>query len=232
MRRTISIENISFTRNCDIKITNAKSVTEASIWVMFISKNSDTLEIAENSLFNTPIIIPRCGFHSGQLISQTNCIHKIPGLSVNKTRAASPPASSSGAPRMCSASEKPSAPSCRRRRSRTPATRTSGPASHTASWPPTADARRAVWRRPPGSSSSVSTPLMGSRVVTPWASRCWTPTASGTSGCPRNVTWPASRTRRASRCTRRPTSRRREACCCPCSGAPEDPPRWSHSTYT
>ena len=30
---------------------------------MFISKNSDTLETAENSLFNSPIIIRRCGFH-------------------------------------------------------------------------------------------------------------------------------------------------------------------------
>ena len=49
---SISIENISFSRNCDIKITNAKSVTDATIWVMFISKNSDTLEIAEHSLFN------------------------------------------------------------------------------------------------------------------------------------------------------------------------------------
>ena len=51
---SISIENISFSRNCDIKITNAKSVTDATIWVMFISKNSDTLEIAEHSLFKGP----------------------------------------------------------------------------------------------------------------------------------------------------------------------------------
>ena len=63
MRRSISIENISFSRNCDMNITNAKSITDASIWVMFISKNSDTLEIAEHSLFYSPIIICCCGFH-------------------------------------------------------------------------------------------------------------------------------------------------------------------------
>ena len=60
---SISIENISFSRNCDIKITNAKSVTDASIWVMFISKNRDKLGIAEHSLFNSPMIILRYGFH-------------------------------------------------------------------------------------------------------------------------------------------------------------------------
>ena len=36
---------------------------DASIWVVFISKNSDKLEIAEHSLFNSPIIIRRCVFH-------------------------------------------------------------------------------------------------------------------------------------------------------------------------
>ena len=36
MHGSISIENISFSRNCYIKITNAKSVMDASIWVMFI----------------------------------------------------------------------------------------------------------------------------------------------------------------------------------------------------
>ena len=48
--------------NCDIKITKEKSVTDASMWVMFISKNSNT----------------------GQLISLTNPIHRIPGYFVNK----------------------------------------------------------------------------------------------------------------------------------------------------
>ena len=33
------------------------------MWVMFISKISDTLEIESHSLFNFSIIIPRCGFH-------------------------------------------------------------------------------------------------------------------------------------------------------------------------
>ena len=59
MRGCISIENISFTRNCDTEITNAKSVTDASIWVMFIHKISGTLEIAEHSLLNSSIIIRR-----------------------------------------------------------------------------------------------------------------------------------------------------------------------------
>ena len=86
MHGSISIENISFSRNCDIKTTNPKSVTDASVWVTSISKNSDTLEIAEPRLLNSPIIIPRYGFHfsSGQLISLTNPIHRIPGQFVNK----------------------------------------------------------------------------------------------------------------------------------------------------
>ena len=62
MHGSISIENKSFSRNCDIKTTNAKSVTDTSIWVMFISKNSDTLKIVY-SLLNSPIIIPQYGFH-------------------------------------------------------------------------------------------------------------------------------------------------------------------------
>ena len=63
MRRSFSIENISFSRNCDIKTTKAKSVTDASMWVMFIFKNRDTIEIAEHSLLNPPIIIRCYGFH-------------------------------------------------------------------------------------------------------------------------------------------------------------------------
>ena len=39
-----------------------KGIMDASIFVMFISKNSDTLEIAEHSLFNSPFIIRRCVF--------------------------------------------------------------------------------------------------------------------------------------------------------------------------
>ena len=45
MQISILIEAILFSRNCDNKTTNAKSVKDASIWLMFISKNSDTLEI-------------------------------------------------------------------------------------------------------------------------------------------------------------------------------------------
>ena len=63
MSVSISIEIISFSRNCDIKMLNAKSDTDASIWVIFISKNSDKLDIAKHSRFNSPIIIRRCGFH-------------------------------------------------------------------------------------------------------------------------------------------------------------------------
>ena len=54
MRGSILIENILFSRNCDIEIKNTKSITDASIWVVFISKNSNTLEKAEHSLFNSP----------------------------------------------------------------------------------------------------------------------------------------------------------------------------------
>ena len=63
MHRSISIANISLSRNLVIKVTDAKSVMDASLWVMFTSKNSDMLEIAEHSLFNSPIIIRCCGFH-------------------------------------------------------------------------------------------------------------------------------------------------------------------------
>ena len=45
-----------------LKQQNAKSVKDASIWVKFIPKNSNTLEI-EHSLLNSLIIIPRYGFH-------------------------------------------------------------------------------------------------------------------------------------------------------------------------
>ena len=55
-------KHVVFSRNCDINITNAKSITDASIWVKFICKNSDTLEI-EHCLLNAPIIIPHYGFH-------------------------------------------------------------------------------------------------------------------------------------------------------------------------
>ena len=45
-----------------LKQQNAKIITDASIWVKLISKNSNTLEI-ENSLLTSPTIISRYGFH-------------------------------------------------------------------------------------------------------------------------------------------------------------------------
>ena len=56
---------------------------DASIWVMFISKNSDTLEIAENNLFIL-LSFAAVDIISGQLISLTNPIHRIPGQFINK----------------------------------------------------------------------------------------------------------------------------------------------------
>ena len=59
MHGSILIENISFVI---LKQQNAKSIMDSSIWVKFISKNGNTLEI-EHSLPNSPIIIPCYGFH-------------------------------------------------------------------------------------------------------------------------------------------------------------------------
>ena len=85
MRKSISIERISFSRNCDIKTTNEKSVTDASIWVMFISKINNTLEIAEHIVSLTLLLsLAALDFISGQLISLTNPIHGILGQFVNK----------------------------------------------------------------------------------------------------------------------------------------------------
>ena len=44
MYGSISIEIKSFSKQCDIKTTNAKSVTDASIWVVFISKKATRLK--------------------------------------------------------------------------------------------------------------------------------------------------------------------------------------------
>ena len=78
MYEFISIENISFIQEMVIlKQQNAKSVSDASIWLTFIYKNSNTPEI-EHGQLNSPIII------SGQLTSLTNPVHKIPGHVVNK----------------------------------------------------------------------------------------------------------------------------------------------------
>ena len=61
-----------------------RSVTDASVWVIFISKNSDTLQIAEHYLFNSPVIIRRCGFHFRSTNLADKRGHRIPGQFVNK----------------------------------------------------------------------------------------------------------------------------------------------------
>ena len=45
-----------------MKTSNSKSVMNASIWVVYISKYSDMLEEVEHSLFNSPFILRRYGF--------------------------------------------------------------------------------------------------------------------------------------------------------------------------
>ena len=85
MRGSILIENISFSRNCDTKITHAKSVTDVSIWVMFIFKNSDTLDIAEHSLFNSTNIISHRGSHFRSTDLADKPIDRMPGQIVNKS---------------------------------------------------------------------------------------------------------------------------------------------------
>ena len=57
---------------------------DASIWVKFISKNSDMLEIAEHSLLNSPIIIFCDEFHFRSSDLANKVIHRILGLFVNK----------------------------------------------------------------------------------------------------------------------------------------------------
>ena len=49
-------------RYCDIKTTKCDSVTDPTIWVKFISKDSNMLQL-QYSLFNTPIIVSRYGFY-------------------------------------------------------------------------------------------------------------------------------------------------------------------------
>ena len=67
-----------------MKATNAKSVTYASIQVMFIFKYSDTVK-RENSLLDSPIVIPCYGFNFRSTdLALTNRIHRIPGQFVNK----------------------------------------------------------------------------------------------------------------------------------------------------
>ena len=73
-----------FSRNSDFskKKKNAKSITDAPIWVKSISKNSNTLRI-EHSLLNSLLSFPAMDFIAGPLILLTNPIHRILGLFVN-----------------------------------------------------------------------------------------------------------------------------------------------------
>ena len=59
-----------------------KRVTEVSIWVMFISKDSD-MRTLDNCL-KLLLTLLTMDFISGQLISLTNPIHGIPVQYVNK----------------------------------------------------------------------------------------------------------------------------------------------------
>ena len=69
-----SIENISFSRNCDIEIINTKSVMDASIRVVSISINSDMLEIAEHSLLKvTDHIAQTRPYDSKRVIEKWPC---------------------------------------------------------------------------------------------------------------------------------------------------------------
>ena len=83
MHGSTSIENISFSRNCDIKTKCEERHINTPIWVMFISKNSNTLEI-EHSLLNS-LSFPAMDFISVQLISLTNPIHSILAQFVHKS---------------------------------------------------------------------------------------------------------------------------------------------------
>ena len=72
MHRSILIENISLSRNCDILKQQ--------------NKNSKLLKKHIYSLLNSPItyIIPAMDFISVQLIALTNHIHRIPDQFVSK----------------------------------------------------------------------------------------------------------------------------------------------------
>ena len=63
MHGSIPIKTYRFQEIVILKQQNAKSVTDASICGKFISKNSNSLEILEHCLLNSPVIIPRNGFH-------------------------------------------------------------------------------------------------------------------------------------------------------------------------
>ena len=88
MHGFISIENISFPKNCDIKNQNAKSVMDAVISVKFTLKKSNTLEIQHSVLTShVAIFWYEWGSHiSCELISLINPNHRILAQFVNKTQ--------------------------------------------------------------------------------------------------------------------------------------------------
>ena len=82
MRGSISKENISFSRNCDIKKKQHYKITKTNkreerhgrfyLFNVYLER-SDTLEIAKHGLFNSVILsFAAVDFISGQLISLTN----------------------------------------------------------------------------------------------------------------------------------------------------------------
>ena len=68
-----------------LKQQNVKSNMNTSVWVKFIFNNSNMLEM-EHSLVCVTLLLsfPAMDFISGQLISLTNLIHRIPGHFLNK----------------------------------------------------------------------------------------------------------------------------------------------------
>ena len=68
----------------ELKQQNAKGIMDASIWVMFVSKNSYTRALDQSSLLNSPIIIPRYGFHFRSTDLTDKPLYRIPVQCVNK----------------------------------------------------------------------------------------------------------------------------------------------------
>ena len=81
MHRFISIENISFSRNCDIKTTKCEESHRCFYLGKAYSRNSYTVEI-EHSLLNSPIIISCYGlyFRSTDFADK----HWVPGQFLKK----------------------------------------------------------------------------------------------------------------------------------------------------
>ena len=85
MHGSISIERILLSRNCDYKTTKCEK-RHGRFYLGKVSKNSNTPEIEHCPLNPPPLLsFPTMDFISGQLISPTNPIHRIPGQFVNTT---------------------------------------------------------------------------------------------------------------------------------------------------